>query len=78
MRLERILDYLKEKGWKYSYVEEDGLGSIDFEYRGLQYHIWEFEDEGFGAETNVRNAGRQEDITGDYVEKILEILENWG
>lgn len=77
MRLEKIRNYLKEKGWKYSYIEEDGLGSIDFEHRGLSYHIWEFEDETYGAETNVRNVGRQEDITGDYEEKIVEILRTW-
>lgn len=43
MRLEKIQGYLKEKQWKYEYSEEDGLGSIDFEHRGLSYHIWEFE-----------------------------------
>ena len=53
MRLEKIQAYLKEKQWNYEYTEEDGLGSIDFEHRGLSYHIWEFEDGGYGAETNV-------------------------
>lgn len=77
MRLKKIRNYLEEKGWKYSYIEEDGLGSIDFEHRGLSYHIWEFEDGEYGAETNVRNVGRQEDITGDYEEKIVEILRTW-
>ena len=42
MRLEKIQAYLKEKQWNYEYTEEDGLGSIDFEHRGLSYHIWEF------------------------------------
>lgn len=77
MRLEKIQDYLKEKQWKYEYTEEDGLGSIDFEHRGLSYHIWEFEDNGYGAETNVRTVGRQEDITGDYEKEIIEILKTW-
>ncbi len=27
------------------YVEEDNCGSIDFEHRGLRYHIWEFADD---------------------------------
>lgn len=71
MRLENIQQFLKEKEWNYAYTEEDGLGSIDFEYRGLTYHIWEFEDGGYGAETNVRNAGRQEDVTGEYEARIL-------
>ena len=37
MRLEKIQAYLKEKQWNYEYTEEDGLGSIDFEHRGLSY-----------------------------------------
>lgn len=77
MRLEKIQVLLNEKNMKYSYTEEDGLGSIDFEYRGLTYHIWEFEDNGYGVETNVRNAGRQEDILGNYEEILLEIMQAW-
>lgn len=77
MRLLKIQAFLKEKGWKYRYTEEDGIGSIDFEYRGLQYHIWEFKDGEWGVESNVRNAGKQEDITGDYEAVILKILEKW-
>ena len=77
MRLGRIRDYMEEKGWKYSYTEEDGLGSIDFEHRGLSYHIWEFADGTYGAETNVRTVGRHEDILGDYEEEIIRILESW-
>ena len=77
MRLGRIRDYMEEKGWKYSYTEEDGLGSIEFEHRGLSYHIWEFADGAYGAETNVRTVGRQEDILGDYEEESIRILESW-
>ena len=44
MRLEKIQAYLKEKQWNYEYTEEDGLGSIDFEHRGLSYHIWRMVD----------------------------------
>ena len=40
----RVLAFLEEKGWKYSYCCEDDCGSIDFEYRGVPYHIWEFHD----------------------------------
>ena len=71
------VSYLKEKQWNYEYTEEDGLGSIDFEHRGLSYHIWEFEDGGYGAETNVRTVGRQEDIMGNYEQEIIEILKTW-
>ena len=77
MRLEKIQAYLKEKQWNYESTEEDGLGSIDFEHRGLSYHIWEFADEQEeGVETNLHNAGRSEDLTGsDYEEKLLELLK---
>ncbi|MDO4632257.1 MAG: kinase [Eubacteriales bacterium] len=85
MRLEKIQAFLKEKAWKYSYTEQDGVGSIDFENRGLAYHIWEFSDEGYGdtddvtygAESNVRTGGRQEDFYGDYEEEIIEVIRNW-
>lgn len=76
-RLKRVLDYIKEKGWTYKVNEEDGCGSIDFEYRGVSYHIWEFYDGEWGADTNVRNGGGMEELTGDYEARILEILENW-
>lgn len=77
MRLERIQQLMKDKDWKYQYTEVKGCGSIDFEYGGVRYHIWEFEDNGFGAETNVRNGGHSEDIMGDYEAKIIQILEPW-
>lgn len=77
MRLERIQKELEKRGWEYRYTEEDGCGSLDFEYRGVGYHVWEFEDQGWGAETNVRSGGRSEDILGDYEEKIIRILETW-
>ena len=35
MRLEKLQKYLAEKGWEYEYNEEDGLGSLDFAYRGV-------------------------------------------
>ncbi|MCD8016016.1 MAG: hypothetical protein LUG99_23230 [Lachnospiraceae bacterium] len=38
-RLGRVRSFLTERGWNYKYTEEDGCGSIDFEYRGLAYHI---------------------------------------
>ncbi len=75
MRLKKIQDYMQERGWKYQYAEEDGLGSIDWEHRGLTYHIWEFAED--GAESNVRVTGKMEDYTGDYEEQIIEILKEW-
>ena len=76
-RLSKVRAFIEEKGWKYSFVEEDGLGSIDFDYRGVPYHIWEFEDQGYGVETNLRNGGRQEEILGDYETELLDLMKNW-
>lgn len=78
MRLEKIQEYLKEKAWEYQYHEEDECGSVDFEYRGISYHIWEFVEDGiYGADSNVRNGGKQEEFLGDYEAAIIQIIENW-
>ena len=61
MRLEKIQKVLKEKNFPYTYTEEDGCGSIDFEYRGA----------------NVRTVGRHEDILGDYEEEIIKLISGW-
>ena len=75
--LGRVLALIEERGWSYTYNEEDGLGSIDFDYRGVPYHIWEFEDGERGVETNLRSGGRQEEILGDYETVILELMKEW-
>ena len=77
MRLELGQKALKEKGIPYNYTEEDGCGSIDFLFRGIPYHVWEFEDNGWGAETNIENSGRSEDIVGDYERKIAGMILGW-
>ncbi|MCD8363360.1 MAG: kinase [Lachnospiraceae bacterium] len=77
-RLSRVRNFLEERGWKYQYTEEDGCGSLDFDYRGVPYHVWEYEEEGVrGVETNLRHGGRQEEIGGDYEAEILEIMKDW-
>ncbi len=76
-RLEKLLAYIRQRGWKYTCQEQDGLGSLDFEARGLRYHVWEFWDGTYGAESNVRSGGRQEDFLGDYQQEILEIIRQW-
>ena len=76
-RLSRVLAFVKERGWRYTMCEEDGCGSIDFEYRGVPYHIWEFYDGEWGVETNLRHGGRQEEILGDYESEMLEIMKDW-
>ncbi len=74
MHLEKLQNFLRSAGWRFRYAEEDGLGSVDFEHRGLTYHVWEFSG---GAETNIRTAGRQEDVFGDYEDKIIAQLQSW-
>ena len=77
MRLQQEQDALKTKKITYEYTEEDGCGSIDFEFRGLRYHIWEYEDRQWGAETNVFAAGRSQDIEGDYETVISDEIRSW-
>ena len=76
-KLNQVLAFIKERGWEYTYNEEDGLGSIDFSYRGVPYHIWEFEDGERGVETNLRSGGRQEELLGDYEAELLKLMRDW-
>ena len=75
--LEKIQVYLKEQGWEYRYSEEDGCGSIDFDYRGVPYHIWAFDEGERGVETNLRHGGRQEEFYGDYETALIALMEEW-
>ena len=77
MHMPEIQSVLKEKSISFSYVEEDNCGSIDFEHRGLRYHIWEYayEADPVGVETNLRYAGRDEEIEGDYDSVLAEHLK---
>ena len=77
MRLEKLQSYIEEKGWKQEYTEEGGCGSLDFEHRGLSYHVWEVQEDGYGAESNVENVGRMKDYRGNYEEEILSIVKTW-
>ena len=77
MRLEKVRQALDEKKISYSYSEENGCGSLDFLFRGLSYHVWEFFDGGWGAETNIFHTGRSEDIEGDYEETIAGEILTW-
>lgn len=78
MRLLKVQQALKTKNILFTYTEEDGCGSLDFQFRGLRYHVWEFSDNGlWGAETNVKCAGRSEDITGDYETEIADLILTW-
>ena len=76
--LKKIQEALKTKNIIFTYTEEDNCGSLDFQFRGLRYHIWEFVDgEESGVETNVYHAGKSEDITGDYETEISELILSW-
>lgn len=78
MHLEKTQKALTTKRIEFSYVEEDGCGSIDFQFRGLRYHIWEFQDgDVWGVETNVYIAGRSQEILGDYDEEISQLILSW-
>ena len=78
MRLIRVQNALKEKNITFQYTEEDGCGSLDFEFRGLRYHVWEYEENGtWGVETNVFEAGRSRDIEGDYEETLETEILSW-
>lgn len=78
MRLQKIKALLEEMKLEYTYTEVEDCGSLDFDYRGVPYHIWEFHDGEWGVETNVRNGGQTEDITGeDYEEQVIAIIKDW-
>lgn len=77
MRLERIQEALRKKNIKYQYTEEDGCGSVDFMFRGLTFHIWEYQDHVWGVETNVFAAGRSQEVEGDYEEIISREILSW-
>ena len=49
MRLQKVQDALNKKNIKFEYTEEDGCGSLDFMFRGLKFHVWEYEDNGWGC-----------------------------
>ena len=55
------------------YVDENG----EVHKKGVPYHIWEFHDDMWGVENNLRHGGRQEELTGDYETEILEIMKDW-
>ena len=44
MKLQMVQNALKQKNIKYEYTEEDDCGSLDFMFRGLRFHVWEYHD----------------------------------
>ena len=76
-RIKKVQDALEKKNIKYEYTEEDGCGSLDFMFRGLKFHVWEYHDGVWGAETNIYEAGRSQDIEGDYEAEISAEILSW-
>lgn len=76
-KLGKIRAFLENKEIPYDYTEENECGSIDFQFRGVPYHVWEFPPEEPGCESNIRTGGRVEEFTGNYEEQILAILTDW-
>ncbi|WP_148409474.1 kinase [Murimonas intestini] len=77
MRLIKVQNTLKKMNLQFEYTEIEGCGSLDFEYRGLRYHIWEFRDGEWGVETNIRQGGKDEELLGEYEDEIVKILGEW-
>lgn len=77
MRLTQLQSFLQAHSIPFQFWQEDDCGSIEFDFRGLHYHIWEYPAPERGAESNVRIAGRSEEFAGDYENEIIEILKNW-
>lgn len=77
MRLQIVQDALNKKNIRYEYNEEDGCGSLDFMFRGLKFHVWEYHDGIWGAETNIFAASRSEDIEDDYENVISKEILSW-
>lgn len=77
MRLARIQEYMRSMGYPFSYWEADDCGTIEFDHRGLHYHIWEYPEPERGAEANLATAGRSIEYTGDYETELLNILKSW-
>ena len=77
MKLQMVQNALKQKNIKYEYTEEDDCGSLDFMFRGLRYQVWEYHDIVWGAETYFYEAGRSQDIEGDYEKDIAPEILSW-
>ncbi|MDO4649338.1 MAG: kinase [Eubacteriales bacterium] len=77
MRLLKIQDALTKKKIKFTYCEEDDCGSLDFDFRGLRYHVWEYHDDVWGVETNIFAAGRSEEVEGDYEQILSDEILSW-
>ena len=39
--------------------------------------LTEYQENGWGVETNVRHGGYNEDITGDYEDVVIQVMKDW-
>ena len=72
MKLQMVQNALKQKNIKYEYTEEDDCGSLDFMFRGLRFHVWEYHDEVWGAETNIYEAAEARISRAITKKKLLQ------
>ena len=45
--------------------------------KNIKYEYTEYQDEVWGAETNIYEAGRSQDIEGDYEKEISAEILSW-
>ena len=72
MRLQTVQDALNQKNIKFEYTEEDGCGSLDFMFRGLKFHVWEYHDGVWGAETNIYEQAEVRILRAIMKKRLLE------
>lgn len=51
MHLQKVQEILNTKRLLVEYTEENSCDNMDFMFRGLKFHAWEYEDHVWDAET---------------------------
>ena len=77
MKLQMVQNALKQKNIKYEYTEEDDCGSLDFMFRGLRFHVWEYHDEVWEQRQISMKQAEARDIEGDYEKEIAAEILSW-
>ena len=58
MRLQTVQDALNQKNIRFN-IPKKTDAEAGFMFRGLKFHVWEYHDGVWGAETNIYEAGRK-------------------
>ena len=78
MRLQIVQDALKKEEISNTNIQRLMAAEVlIFCFEGLKFHVWEYEDRVWGAETNIYEAGRSQDIEGNYEEVIAREILSW-